>query len=94
MSNHRPSLSGSDLLKQEKSVCNSTPGATCYILFMKDGVAKQLDPQVIDNTGSTYWTWDVNQAGFTPGSWKITAVASLNGQTLSRDDGLALEVQP
>jgi hypothetical protein len=94
VSNHRPSLSGSPLLKQEKSVCNTTPGASCYILFMKDGIAKQLDPQTVDSTGSTYWIWDIGQAGLTQGTWKVTAVATLNGQTLSTDDGIPFEVQP
>lgn len=94
VSNHRPSLSGSPLLRQEKSVCNTTPGATCYMLFMKDGVAKQLATQTADNTGSTYWLWDVSQAGFTQGSWQITAVATLNGQTATANDSLPLEVQP
>lgn len=94
VSNHRPSLSGSDLLKHEESVCNTAPGATCYILFMKDGIVKQLDPQTADSSGSTSWSWDIGQAGLTEGAWKITAVATLNGQTLSADDSLKLEVQP
>lgn len=94
VSNHRPSLSGSPLLKSEESVCNTTPGASCYILFMKDGIAKQLDPQTADASGSTSWSWDIGQAGLTEGSWKITAVATLNGQTLSSDDSLTLDVQP
>lgn len=94
VSNHRPSLSGAPLLRQEKSVCNTAPGASCYILFMKDGVAKQLDPQTVGSNGSTYWIWDVNQAGLTQGSWKITAVATMSGQTKTADDSLPLEVQP
>lgn len=94
VSNHRPSLGGSALLRQEKSVCNTTPNATCYMLFMKDGLTKTLASQTVDSTGSTYWLWDVNKAGFTEGSWKVTAVVTLNGQTQTADDSLPLEVQP
>lgn len=94
VSNHHPNLSGSPTPSEEVSVCNGTPGSSCTITFTKDKTVKKLAPQVIDGSGSTYWSWDVNEAGFTPGSWQITASASLNGQSKSTQDALALEVQP
>jgi len=92
VSNHRPGQNGSPT--GEQSVCNTTPGATCYIQFIKEGVTKKLDAQTADPSGATYWTWDVKQAGFSAGSWQITAIASLNGQTKTANDALTLEVQP
>lgn len=93
VSNHRPSLSSSSL-SGEQSVCNTSPGASCYIEFTKGNEVKKLPVQTTDSNGSTYWTWDVGQAGLGAGSWKITAVASLSGQTKTFDDSLTLDVQP
>ena len=92
VSNHHPGQDGSPTAEQ--SVCNTTPGATCYIQFTKDSMTKKLDTQTADPNGATYWTWDVKQAGFSAGSWQVTAVASLSGQTKTAIDALALEVQP
>ena len=94
VSNHRPSLSGTTTPSKEQSACTTVPGATCYIKFTKDGVVKTLPVQTADNNGSVIWNWDVAQAGFDTGSWQITAIASLNGQSKSATDSLALEVKP
>ena len=92
VSNHSPGQNGSST--SEQSVCNTTPGATCNIQFTKDGVTKKLEAQVADTNGVAYWTWDVKDAGFSAGSWKVSAVAMLNGQTKTADDVIPLEVQP
>lgn len=94
VSNHRPSLSGKSAPSKEQSVCNTTPGATCTIQFTKDGFTKSLEAKTADSNGVAIWDWDVNEAGFTTGSWQIKATATLNSQTLSSQDSLALEVQP
>jgi hypothetical protein len=93
VSNHRPSLSGNTLSRQEKSVCNAAVNSTCYIVFTKDSITKKLPVQTIDSSGSTYWTWDVNQLGLAQGSWTVSAVATLNDQSLTGQDSLLLEVQ-
>ena len=90
VSNHRP---GGGTSTTETSVCNTSPGATCYIQFTKYGEVKRLDSQVADSSGAIYWYWDVNSAGLDAGSWVITAIASLNGQSKTTTDTLALEVQ-
>ncbi|MBI3624229.1 hypothetical protein HY218_01205 [Candidatus Saccharibacteria bacterium] len=94
VSNHHPNISGSPAPSTEQSVCNTSPGARCTITFTKGNSTKSLNSQVADATGATYWTWDVKDAGFTPGSWQITAVATLGDQTLSTSDSLTLEVGP
>jgi len=79
----------------EQSVCNTTPGASCYIKFTKsDGSVKTLAAQTTDNNGTTIWNWDVKDAGFSAGSWQITAVASLNGDVKTTTDPTPLEIQP
>lgn len=93
VSNHRPSLSGPAATHQEQSVCNTTSGASCFIQFSNGEVTKKLDAQSTDSNGSAYWTWDVAQSGLSPGSWTITAVASLNGQTQTAQDSIPLVVQ-
>lgn len=95
VSNHRPNLDGNPAPSSVQSVCNTTAGATCYIEFVnQDGVVKQLAAQKTDSGGATSWNWDVKQAGFTIGSWKITVYASLNGKTESASDVQNLEVGP
>ena len=55
---------------------------------------KILDAKVADGKGAVYWTWDVKEAGFYAGTWKIQAIASANGQNKSAEDNLGLEVLP
>ncbi len=94
VSNHHPNLSGSPAPSTEQSVCTTTPGASCYIQFTQNGVVKKLASQVADSNGLTAWTWDVNQAGFTEGTWEITVVATINDQSKSAKDSMALVVGP
>ncbi len=97
VSNHRPSLSGSGgVPSSEVSVCNTTPGATCTITFTNTGnnAVKTLASQKTDSNGAVYWSWDINTAGFSQGTWTIAATSSLNGQSLSAKDALNLEVLP
>lgn len=91
VSNHNPTLSGS--LSNEESVCNTTPGAICYITFTQNGVIKKLPAETADSNGSVFWTWNVGSAGFTTGNWQITAYATLNEQTVSAQDKIELNVQ-
>jgi flagellar hook assembly protein FlgD len=94
VSNHHPNLSGSPAPSSEESVCQTAPGATCYIQFTKGSTVKKLPAEKADSSGSANWNWDVKQAGFSTGSWTIQAVASLNGKTMTAQDDLKLEVQP
>lgn len=95
VSNHRPSLSGSNgVPSQEQSVCLTTPGASCLISFTNNGVIKTLDSQIADSKGAVYWSWDVKKAGFTEASWSVSATASLNGQSKDTKDSLDLTIDP
>jgi hypothetical protein len=89
VSNHRTNVAG-----QEQSVCITSPGASCYIEFTKNGVTKALAAQTTDRAGAAYWTWDIGKSGLSTGVWQITVVASLNGQTKTAQDSILLEVQP
>lgn len=91
VSNHHPGQNGSPT--SETSACNTTPRASCYIKFTKGDVIKQLSAKTVDSNGAALWDWDVNQAGLTTGTWQVTAAATLNGQTQSTTDPLALEIQ-
>lgn len=90
VSNHRP---GGGTLTSEVSSCNTSAGATCYIQFTNGSTVKKLDTQTTDGKGATIWYWDVESAGLSSGSWTITAVATLNGQTKTANDSLPLVVQ-
>ena len=85
VSNHHPAYGD-----QEESICGSTPGATCYIRFTDGSTVKKLTPETVGAEGSTAWAWDTKILG--SGSWKITAVASLNNQTKTTDDQITLEI--
>lgn len=93
VSDHHPNLSGSPAPNTITSVCNTTPGASCQITFTMDGVTKSLHAQTADSGGSTYWSnWKLQDVGLTAGSWKVQATASLNGQTKTASDAMALVV--
>lgn len=89
VSNHNP---GKDNAAIEQSVCNTSPGAQCYIQFTKGSSTKKLVAQTTDSNGVTIWDWQIKSAGLSAGSWQVTAVASLNGQTRSTPDPIKLEV--
>jgi hypothetical protein len=92
VSNHRPGQNGSPTAEQ--STCNTTPGATCDIQFTNaSGITKSLGAEVTDANGAVYWSWDINGGTLAPGSWHITAVVKLNGQTKTASDPTPLEVQ-
>lgn len=91
VSNHSPGQNGSP--SQETSVCNTSPGASCYISFTQGNIVKQLAPKTADANGSVYWDWDINSAGLSSGSWRVQAKASLNGQTKTTSDSMPLVIQ-
>jgi len=75
------------------SSCVTSAGATCEIVFTKDGVTKSLPTQKTDSGGGTYWqSWKPQDIGLTPGSWHITARATLGNQTSSADDAQTLDI--
>jgi hypothetical protein len=90
VSNHHP---GGGNPTSEASTCNTTAGATCYIQFTKGSTVKKLNTETTDARGAAIWYWDVNTAGLSSGSWIITAVATLNGQTKTANDAQPLIVQ-
>jgi hypothetical protein len=90
ISNHHP---GGSAPTTEASVCNTTAGAVCYIQFTMGSTVKKLSAQTTGSNGATYWYWDVKDAGLSQGSWTVTAIASLNGQTKSAADSQPLLVQ-
>jgi cytoskeletal protein RodZ len=91
VSNHHPGQNGSPTT--EVSVCNTTPGATCYIQFTNGSYTRTLASQIADSEGTVTWNWDVSNPAFPAGSWQITAIATLNGQTKTTSDSQTLEVQ-
>jgi cytoskeletal protein RodZ len=91
VSSHSPSLSQSP---QMASVCNTTVGASCWIEFSKDTTVLSLKAVTTDNSGTAYWYWNLNDDGFSTGSWQITAKATLKGQTVTVKDTQPLVVKP
>lgn len=93
VSNHHPNLSGSPSPNEIQSTCVTTSGATCTIVFSKDGVTKQLPVQNTDKEGAAYWSWKLQDIGLTTGTWKVQAKAVLGSQTKTTNDALDLEVK-
>jgi hypothetical protein len=98
VSNNTPNLDSQPYPSGEQSVCLTTPGAACYIQFTKGDVTIKLGSKTADQNGQVIWNWDINDrsgsARFTEGSWKITAVATLNGATKTTVDSMNLEIGP
>ena len=92
VSNHHPNLSGKPAPNEIQSVCVTTAGASCQIVFTKDGVTESLPAQTTDRGGAAYWTWKLQDINLTVGSWKIQAKATLGSQTQTADDPATLEV--
>lgn len=77
-----------------ESVCVTSPGAKCSILFIMGGVTKSLNEKTADHEGITAWTFKPSDLGIKSGSWEIKSVASLDGQTKETKDAMKLEVTP
>lgn len=91
ISNHFPGQN--DTSNAETSTCNTTPGAICYISFVNGSQKRYLEKKVADANGAVIWNWDVKQAGFSAGSWEVSAIATLNGQELISKDSLQLKIK-
>jgi hypothetical protein len=92
VSDHEPNLSGSPHPNTMNSVCNTTPGATCYISFTNGDTTKSLSKQQADSGGGTYWNYSLQSVGLTQGTWTIEAIATSNGQTKTAYDAMNLTV--
>lgn len=80
-----------------QSTCNTTPGATCQIIFTSGGVTRSLPLKTADGGGAVYWSWKPNDANvkLSPGTWHIIARATLGSQVKTTDNGaLELEITP
>ena len=93
VSNHNPVLSN-PRMDTEQSTCNTTPGASCNIVFTNTSTNAviSLGSKIADFGGAVYWTWTLQGVGLTQGSWKIMAVANLNQQSKSTSDQLLLNI--
>ena len=91
VSNQTPSLS--DYSQQtEVSTCETTPGASCYIEFLKTGSSTIiLATQTTDSNGVTSWTWNLNNKGFTVGTWEVRAIAVQGNQTQTATETMIVQ---
>jgi hypothetical protein len=79
---------------QMNSICNTTSGATCQIIFTKGSLSIALPAKTTDNDGVASWAWTPQQIGLTSGKWHVTAKAVLASQTKTTDNGsLELVIQ-
>lgn len=92
VSNHNVILSDPASTPQQ-SICNTNPGAECYIKFTQGSVVRELEKQTTNNNGVATWVWDVKKSGLTTGEWQVSAVATLSGQEKSTNDSIKLEVK-
>jgi hypothetical protein len=88
--NHTVTVSNED-----SSVCNTTVGATCQIVFTSGSLTEYLATETTDSGGSAYWpSWMPKSIGLTPGTWQVQAVATLGGQTKTSTDATNLVIKP
>ncbi len=81
--------------KEMVSTCNTTPGATCQVIFTNGTLTKSLEVRNTDAGGAVYWSWQPKNIGLTVGTWHETMKATLGTQTkTSSNDPLVLEVTP
>lgn len=94
VSNHTPNLAGKPSPNLIQSTCVTTPGASCTIIFTKNGVTKMLPIQTTDLEGAAYWEWKLQDYGITEGEWTVQAKATLGSQTQTTNDSLMMKVLP
>jgi hypothetical protein len=79
---------------QMNSICDTTSGATCQIIFTKGSLSIALPAKTTDNYGGATWAWTPGQIGLGNGSWHVTAKATLGSQAKTTDNGsLELVIQ-
>jgi hypothetical protein len=79
---------------QMSSICTTTAGAACQIIFSKGSLSIALPPKTTDTSGAASWAWTPQQIGLTSGHWHVTAKATLGSQTKTTDNGsLELVIQ-
>lgn len=87
-------LYNADANTQMSSICNTTPGASCQIIFTKSSTTIALQAKTSDSSGAATWAWTPNQVGLTSGSWHIVATSRLGSQVKTTDNGsLELVIQ-
>lgn len=94
VSNHQPLLNSSSPRNKVESVCTTSPGAKCSILFTKGGITKLLEEKITDANGVATWSWTPQGIGLTQGQWAITAKAVSGSQISTSKDNIVLEVGP
>lgn len=93
LSSHRLSVSGDGGLPTDaRSVCHTSPGATCVIDFTMGGTTKSLAAQPVDASGTTAWDWSPSDIGLTPGHWEVRIVAENAAGRQSVDEAIGLDV--
>ena len=92
VSNQNPSISDPNQ-QTEVSICETTPGASCYIEFLNNNGASapSLKEQTTDSNGVTSWTWTLNQEGLTIGTWQVKAVTVLGNQTQTATETMTVQ---
>jgi hypothetical protein len=78
---------------QMQSTCNTTPGATCQLIFTNGSLTQSLNAENTDSGGAVYWSWTPSGVGLTPGTWHLTFKAVLGSQTkTTSNDPLTLAI--
>lgn len=92
LSSHRLSLSGSGVPSNARSVCQTSPGASCVITFTNGSTSRSLPSQQVDAGGSTSWSWSVADVGLTAGHWEVQVTARRGAELRQVDEAIGLEV--
>jgi hypothetical protein len=103
VSNYGPvSYSATNGSNQEESICQTTIGASCSIVFIQGQTKKALQVQQVklvngSQNGVASWSWTPSQVGgnggLTPGQWEVEAIATLNNQTKITTSNLKLNIE-
>lgn len=77
----------------QNSVCHTSPGAQCTIVFSQGSATRSLPAKQTDANGNVSWNWDVKELGLTAGSWTVTAKATNGQHTSTAVDQINLEIK-
>ena len=80
--------------EEMSSTCNTSPEATCQIIFQNENKTVSLQAKKADGKGNVLWAWTPKSIGMTSGIWHIEAISVLDNQTKVTDnDPLTLELR-
>lgn len=92
LSSHKLSLSGTGAPSNARSVCRTSPGASCWLTFSNDGRNVSFLAEKVDASGVATWDWSPTDIQLTIGHWDVTVTAERGSEQQVVEEAIGLDV--